>query len=397
MGIAASTTTINSVYEIAKICKSYYPNCKIILGGIHPTTSPEEVINNSLGVVDYIARGESEFTFKELIEEKEPSTILSLSYKIGGKIIHNSDRPFLKNLDELPDPAYDLLQLDRYRPTIGSYKKLPAIHMVVSRGCPGQCMFCHSGSANHFGNVVRYRSPKRVFNQIKDLHEHRGINEIIFYDDNLITSKPFVTEFCNLIINNRLKISWTCFGRADFIRDLNILKLMKKAGCHQMCVGIESGDETLLKNIKKYITQDDARRAVTLLREAKIDSRFAFMLGLPGETVKTMQKTLDFALELDPDYALFNINTPYPGTEMYDWAKQNGYFKRQIDYTRWDAGEPILDLPTVSTEDIKMYYKKCLKEFYLRPRYIVKSIVRMRSFTEVKDAFKIFYYLIKPT
>lgn len=397
IGIAASTTTINSAYEIAKMCKSRRPDCKIILGGIHPTTSPDEVINNSNGVVDYVARGESEGTFNELINGKDPASILSLSYVKDGKIVHNPSRPLLKNLDELPDPAYDLIQLDRYRPTIGSYKKLPAIHMVVSRGCPGQCTFCHSGSANLFGNAVRYRSPLRIFNQIKNLHYNNGINEIIFYDDNIITNKKFVTEFCNLLIDNKLNISWTCFGRADFIRDINMLNLMKKAGCHQMCVGIERGDETILKNIKKNITREDAKRAVTLLKEAKIDSRFAFMLGLPGETVETMQKTLDFALELDPEYVLFNINTPYPGTEMYDWAKQNGYFKREIDYVKWDAGEPILDLPTVRTEDVKRYYKKCLKAFYLRPKYIIKSILRMRSLTEVKDALKVFFYMLKPT
>lgn len=396
VGIAASTTTINGVYEIARICKSSNPECKIILGGIHPTNSPDEVINNSVGVVDYVARGESELTFKELIEGKDPGDVLSLSYKKDSVIVHNPSRPLLQNLDELPDPAYDLLQLNRYRPTIGSYKKLPAMHMVISRGCPGQCTFCHSGSANLFGKAVRYRSQGRIFNQIKDLHENHGINEIIFYDDNFTSNKQFVTELCNSFINYGLKISWTCFSRADFIRDLDMFKLMKKAGCHQVCVGIESGDETILKNIKKYITREDAKRAVTLLREAKIDSRFAFMLGLPGETVETMQKTLDFALELDPDYVLFNINTPYPGTEMYDWAKKNGYFKREIDYTKWDAGEPILDLPTVDTDDIKRYYKKCLKAFYLRPRYIIKSILRIRSFTEVKDAFKVFFYMIKP-
>ena len=396
VGIAASTTTINSVYKIAEICKKNYQSCKIILGGIHPSTSPNEVFEKGGNLVDYIARGESEITFKELIEGKVEDSILGLSYKKDGKIIHNPSRPLLQNLDELADPAYDLLVLERYRPTIGSYKKLPAIHMVVSRGCPGQCTFCHSGSANHFGKAVRYRSPKRIFNQIKDLHEKQGINDIIFYDDNIITSKPFVTEFCNLLINSGLDISWTCFGRADFIRDVEILKLMKKAGCHQICVGIESGDETILKNIKKYIKREDAKRAVKLLKEAKIDSRFAFMLGLPGETVETMQRTLDFALELDPEYVLFNINTPYPGTEMYDWATANGYLKTDIDYTRWDAGEVILTLPTVSSEDIKRYYKKCLKAFYLRPKYIAKRILRLRSIDEIKDGAKVFFYMVKP-
>ena len=395
VGIAASTTTINSVYKIAEICKTLYPSCKIILGGIHPSTSPNEVFEKGGSLFDYIARGESELTFKELIEGKEQESILGLSYKKEGKIIHNISRHLLQNLDELPDPAYDILSLERYRPTIGSYKKLPAIHMVVSRGCPGQCTFCHSGSANHFGKAVRYRSPGRIFNQIKHLHENQGINEIIFYDDNIITSKPFVTEFCNLLINSNLNISWTCFGRADFIRDLDILKLMKKAGCHQICVGIESGDETILKNIKKYIKREDAKRAVTLLREAKIDSRFAFMLGLPGETVETMQRTLDFALELDPEYVLFNINTPYPGTEMYDWATANGYLKTDIDYTRWDAGEVILTLPTVSAEDIKKYYKKCMRAFYLRPKYIAKRVVGLRSIEEIKDSIKVFLYMIK--
>ena len=396
IGISASTTTIESVYKISEICKKQYPNCKIILGGIHPSTSPDEVFEKSSGVIDYIAKGESELTFKELIEGKKLDSILGLSYKKNGKLIHNQIRPFLKDLDELPDPAYDLLNLKNYKPTIGSYKKLPAIQMVISRGCPGQCTFCHSGSANHFGNVVRYRSPERIANQIESLHNNQGINEIIFYDDNIVTDRKFVEKFCNLLLEKKLNISWTCFGRADFIRHLDVLKLMKKAGCHQICVGIESGDEDILKKIKKNITRDDARRAVKLLREAKIDSRFAFMLRLPGETVKTMQKTLDFSLELDPDYVLFNINTPYPGTEMYDWAVQEDLFKKKIDYTRWDAGEVILDLPTVKAQDIRKFYKKCLTTFYLRPRYLIKTLFKINSIQEFKEGCKVLLYMVRP-
>lgn len=162
IGIAASTTTINSVYKIAEICKNLYPSCKIILGGIHPSTSPNEVFEKGGSLFDYIARGESELTFRELIEGKEQESILGLSYKKDGKVVHNMSRPLLQNLDELPYPAYDLLSLERYRPTIGSYKKLPAIHMVVSRGCPGQCTFCHSGSANHFGQVGENNGIKTI-------------------------------------------------------------------------------------------------------------------------------------------------------------------------------------------------------------------------------------------
>ena len=176
-----------------------------------------------------------------------------------------------------------------------------------------------------------------------------------------------------------------------------ILKIMKEAGCHSICYGIESADETILKNIQKFIDLNKAREIIKLTKEVGIEVRISLMFGNPGETEETMEKTIQFALETDPDVVLFNIATAYPGTEMYTEAKSKGYLIER-EWEEYDLANYTLQLPNLSEEKIKEYYNKAYRRFYLRPSYLLRRLSKIRSFIDIKEnieAFKGIFSFVK--
>lgn len=389
IGFTASTVQINPALSIAEIVKKRFPDKKIIFGGVHPTVFPEEILQNEF--VDFVVRTEGEITMSELIAGKKTDEILGLSYKdkSGQKILHNKDRPFIENLDELPMPAFDLLPITKYRPSLGNYKRLPAMSLITSRGCPGKCSFCYT---KPMGRKIRFRSAQKIVEEIEFLIDNYGIKEISFYDDTFTLSKKNVKDFCNIIIEKKIDVTWSCMSRVDFI-DEEMLGLMKKAGCHQIGYGIESASEDILKNINKNTSLEKARTARRLTSKAGIDCRAMFMLGSPGETKESIEKTIRFALDLNPDMVIFNITTPLPGTEMFFWAKEKGYLK-SIGWDDYDLSHHIMDLPTIDSKTIMSYYKEAYKKFYLRPTYLLQRLLKIRSFSELKINIKTFSSLL---
>jgi len=367
IGISATTITINPTIDMCSAIKKVLPDVVTILGGPHPSLMPDEVLKSE--AVDYVIRGEGENTLFELITGQLIDTIEGLSFKKDGKIIHNSPRKLIKNLDEFPMPAYHMVKMEDYRPGVGNYLRLPFMAMITSKGCTGKCTFC----ATHlFGKRIRFISPERVVREIKFLVSKMGIKEILFYDDVFTVWKKRTLKLCKMIIDERLDITWSCLARADQV-DREILELMKAAGCHSINFGVESGDAEILKNIKKEIDFDIIRNTVELCKEIGIHQRLCFMYGNPGETVETMEKTFQFAKELDPTHALFNITTPYPGSEMYDWADKNNYLLTK-DWNKYSVSEPILKLPTVKIEEIEEYCFRS-REYFLK-RYQEKTGIR---------------------
>lgn len=381
IGITAMTSTIMNAYEIAQALRIKFPKSKIIFGGVHSTVLPEDVLTNNF--VDYVIRGEGELSFYRFVRGEDVKAIPGLSYRENGTYIHNPTGPLIDNLDTLPFPAYHKLPVKKYIPTLGAYKRLPAISMIATRGCPGKCTFCFG---SFLGTKIRMHSPDYLIEEIKYLQKNYGIKEVLFYDDTFTTFRNKVKEFCLKIIQQKINISWVCFSRVDTI-DEETLILMKKAGCHQIMYGIESGSEEILKNINKKIDKQKAINAVKLTKKVGIECRTTYMLGNPGETEKTILQTVKFAIELDPDIALFNITTPFPGTEMFRWAKNNGYLISE-DWSKYDLSNMLMELPTISREKIQEYYKKVFKMFYLRPSYLFKRLLKIRSLNDIKIAFK---------
>jgi radical SAM superfamily enzyme YgiQ (UPF0313 family) len=292
----------------------------------------------------------------------------------------------VEDLDSLPFPAYHLFPMEHYRPALGLYRRLPAVGMITSRGCPYECTFC--ATQGQWGRRTRLRSAENIVEEIRMLQTDFGIREVFFYDDTFTVSKERVQNICEQLLKGGIDLSWTCMSRVNTI-DMELLRLMKRAGCHHILYGIESGDNTILDNIKKRIDLEQAYSAVAMTQKAGIAARASFMFGNQGETEETMQRTLDYAIKLDPDFAFFNVATPYPGTAMYDWALENGYLKTH-EWDLYDASHSVVELPTVTAEAVERFQKHAMRRFYLRPGYLSRRLIRIRSWEEAKVAAKAF-------
>jgi anaerobic magnesium-protoporphyrin IX monomethyl ester cyclase len=381
VGITATTALIFNAIHIAQLVKAHWPETLVVLGGVHPTVLPEEALADP--AVDVVVRGEGENTLLDLADGKPLETIPGVSYRPDKNVYkHNPDRELIHDLDSLGIPAYHLLPMDKYYPSAGAAKRLPATSVLATRGCPGRCTFCY----RIFGSKLRVREGYKVAEEVKYLQDRYGFREICFYDDTFTAFKKEVRAFCLGLEEMNVDLTWVCFSRVDTV-DEDLLRMMKEAGCHQIMYGIESACPEILRNIGKRADTAQAEHAVRLTQKVGIDVRAAFMLGNPGETEDTMQQTLDLAIRLNPDIALFNVTTPFPGTDMFDWADKNGCLLTK-DWRQYDLSHPIMALPTVSPEVIQEFYQKAFRRFFLRPAYLARRAARLRTLTDFSNAWR---------
>lgn len=385
VGLSVMTATSNAAHQIARIAKQAAPQCKVIFGGVHSEALPAETLCNS--AVDAIVRGDGEETFLQICQDIDFSKILGISYRQDKSVIHNTAAPVEMNLDKFPFPAYHLVPMNKYYPAIGAYKRLPAINMLMTRGCPGKCIFCNSAQT-----TLRTRSADSMVEEVKYLKKTYGIREIQFYDDTFTVMRKNVLRFCELMAKEDLKMSWACFVRADCFNE-EMAYAMKRAGCHQILIGVESGDDQILETIRKPIDRERTRSSIQLARKVGIDSRCAFIFGNQGETVESMRTTIEFSKELDPDIALYNICTPYPGTQIYQWAKQNSYLVSE-EWSDFELSTFMLRLPTVTEAEVHSFYAKAHQEFYMRPISIWRRLVRVSRLSHIRDLIHAFFYIV---
>lgn len=370
IGITATTPLISNALRIAERIRTDLPDTRLVLGGVHPTVRPEETLEHS--AVDVVVRGEGEMTALALCRDQPLAAIEGISWRNdAGEVIHNPDRPYIEDLDSLPLPAYHLLPMQAYRPAAGAARRLPAVSVLATRGCPAACSFCH----NSFGRRLRVRSGDAVAGEVALLQRDYGIREVCFYDDTFTAKRREVQAFCEGIRQRGLDLTWSCFSRVDTFHE-ETFRLMKEAGCHQVMYGVETNDPQILANLNKRVKPERAAEVIRATRRIGITVRAAFMLGSPGETEETLAANIRYAIELEPDIAIFNITTPYPGTEMFRWAEENGYLLT-TNWDDYDLSQPVMRLPTVSTETVQAYYKRAYRRFYWRPAYILKRLVRM--------------------
>jgi len=256
--------------------------------------------------------------------------------------------------------------------------------MMTSRGCPYRCTFCFKSI---FGRKYITQSSERITNEIKYLIKKLGVRELLFYDDSFTINRERTIELCNEFIKNDINIPWSCETRVNHV-DKKLLEKMKEAGCYIISYGVESGDQQILNNLKKDITIEQVRNAFKLTRKVDILTVAYFMIGSPGDTRKTVRKTINFAKQLDADFAQFSICTPFPGSELFD-----NLIRKGIKIEDWDKAsyvtsktksKPVILTEHLSEEEVKRFYSSAYKEFYLRPRYILKALTRMKSIGDVK-------------
>lgn len=292
--------------------KKRFSNSKFFVGGIAAATIPEEIL--AIKGVDGIYRGEGEGIIVELVKRSVSGgnwkKIKGMSYFNNGKIISNPLADFINNLDKIPFSDRTLVSLKHNLQHIHGTKR-KAMTLITSRGCPYQCVFCYRGPGS--GKKFRPRSSQNIFREMEMLEKKYKINAFMFWDDNFLVDRKRILDLCRLLKNK--DYHWKCQLRVDSI-DEYLLKTMKKAGCVGVNIGVESGNEKILKLMKKGITKDEVRKAISICRKYEIFSNIYFILGLPWDTLESMEESVEFAIELNPNKAHFFIATPYPGTEL---------------------------------------------------------------------------------
>jgi anaerobic magnesium-protoporphyrin IX monomethyl ester cyclase len=346
------------------------------------------------GPFDIGVIGEAEETILELarhIEEKGAEGlghIRGIIFREGGRVIINPRRGFIEDLDQLPFPARHLLpHLSRYSPTPASYRRLPLGIMITSRGCPQQCTFC---DRSVFGNAYRQRSTNNVLAEAEELINKHGAKEIRFFDDCFTLDKERAYNLCSGL--KKLKVPWTCLTTVNSVTK-ELLQEMRAAGCWQVLFGLESGDEKMLRILRKGATLKQNINAVRWAKDSGLSVRADFIIGTPAETEESLKKTLDFTLKMDLDYAHFNKFVPYPGTTIYHDLINNGYnfdFKHGSSIT---DNTSFLYIP----QGMKRvgYYKSFInyahRRFYLRLGYILKRLFSIMTLEEFKGQIKGFF------
>lgn len=382
IGISAMTPTFHRAQRAAKMIKEACPEATIVLGGPHASLFPRQTLAENPDI-DVVCVGEGEYTLLEVTRALERGDSLhgteGVAFRSDSQIIQNPPRPFIEDLDNLPFPARHLLPMDKYRPLPNQYKRLPVVHMICSRGCPFGCTYCSNAI---FGRKNRIRSPENVVAEIKHINSKYGAREVQFWDDTFTLRKSWVRKLCNLLIEETPNITWTCETRVDVV-DKGLIEIMSKAGCWKIGYGAESGDRELLDLIKKDITLDQIRDAVRWTKEAGMEVGLSFMLALPGETPEKALRTIEFAKELDPDFVQFCVTTPYPGTELYNQAKDHGTLIQDFSsYTIWNP--VFIPRGYRDAEEILDMQRRAFRSFYYRPTYFIRRLLKIRSFQDVR-------------
>ena len=396
VGITANTPQVKQAWRTAKFIKEVH-DCLVVLGGPHVSVLPEESVSKD--PVDIVVIGEGEETWIDLSDRLDAYIKVNDSYSTAafmdanvnrlsdcegitymtsdGKIHNNPGRIPIPDLDSLPWPAYHLFKMERYtnlQPATDSVDGARSFSIMTSRGCPYRCTFC---SQSIMPIKWRSRSPENVLAEWKHLVEDLHAQEIGVLDDSANIRVKRLEELSQLLIDNKLNhVPWIFVNgiRAN-LASKELLGMLKAAGLKRTAFGVESGDPDILKSVDKKVDLDTIRQAFKNAKEVNLETIGFFIIGLPGETRETMQRTIDFAIELDPLIANFSMMTPYPGTAVYEMVQKQGhmlindwedyvFFEQQA---RYEMGDMTADL-------VEEMYRKAYRQFYLRPSPIIRRL-----------------------
>jgi radical SAM superfamily enzyme YgiQ (UPF0313 family) len=383
----ASTPSIDSDIAAAAAVK-HATGATTILVGSHVSAEPEDTLRRAGSAVDSldaVAVGEYDYTLRDLANGVPLRDCPGIAWRDGSAIHVNGRRPLIDDLDALPFPAWQYIDITDYR---DAGKLFPFLTLISGRGCYGRCTFCQLPQTMN-GRGYRARSVENVVAEIEyDLRLFPNLKEIMVEDDTFVTraNRDRIVRLCEELIRRKLGISWSANARVD-LNDLEILRLVKRSGCRMLCSGFEFGDQAVLDAVHKGITLDDMYAFAENTHRAGIRVHGCFMFGGPGETPETARKTIDLACKLKIDTAQFSGLVAYPGTAYYDWAKQNG-FLIPTDWRGWvdDNFEQCATVrcPQLSVEQINALIDEGLRKFYLRPSQFWRMANNIRTPADLK-------------
>ena len=369
VSISALTPTIGVALDSADKIKQVKKDTIVVLGGYHPTFEYKSVLNEES--VDIVVRGEGEYTLLELVQTIENNgdlkNVQGLAFYENDELILTPDRPVIQDLDELPFPAFHLFPMEKYR-ILNITTNVATI--ITTRGCPMQCSFCSSAALH--GSKLRRRSYTNVVDEVELRLKEENIDTIAFMDDTFTLNKKFVRDFCSEIKRRKLKFWWGCTSRVDTL-DEELLQTMKDAGCITIFIGVESADQQMLDKMNKNITLTKTKNAFELARKVGIRTIASCVIGMPDDTKENIKNTIEFVKSLNPNYALYSLATPYPGTRFY-----NETFKKNLitikDWSKYTLINPVLETVDCTSKELRSFQKKAFINFYLRPTYLIRQV-----------------------
>lgn len=368
-----STPTLKIDIETARRIKEVKPGIITVLTGPHVTILPDESLKTGKGYIDIVCRGEFDYSTKELCEGREWGKVDGISFLKDGKITHTPDRPMIEDLDALPfvAPIYKRdLPISEY---IIPHFKNPYVSIYSSRGCPSKCIYC-LWPQTFSGQRMRTRSPQNVYEEVKWIVDNIPEMRELSFDDDTFTAIPqHAIEIARLL--KPLGISWTINARANC--KYETLKELREAGLRHVVVGYESGNEQILKNIKKGVTKQQAIQFTKDCQKLGISIHGAFIMGLPGETKETIRETIEYAKCLDLNSIQASLASPYPGTEFYTLAKEQGWIASDDFIDDTGHQKCMINYPNLSNTEIFNSVEEFYNKFYFRPKYILRSIGKM--------------------
>lgn len=385
VGFSVLTFNLLNCMEVSKIVQKCSPRTKICFGGWHPTLYPRETL--AFDFVDYIVIGEGEWTFRELVKiyqekssplEQELSGINGLGYKTSdGRFIINPPRAVVTNLDDLPLPAYDLVDATKYSHLLACSGHV--VNIMTSRGCPHKCVFCDLRRTPY-----RYRTPNNILEEIQ-FWVKKGVKEFFIQDDNFTINRRRTIEFCRLLTGADLDIKYKISSRVDYIDD-ELSEYLRKSGCYRIYFGVESGSQRVLNYLEKGITIQDIKKAFQSAQKFGIDCCAYIMIGVPSETKQDIDMTMQLIKDIKPDHLHCSICTPMPKTYLYGKLMEDGI----ITYDYWldfaKNPNPSFKTPfasqVFSAEELRGMQNAIQKQFYFNPRIILSEILKTRGFKQ---------------
>lgn len=382
--IDTSFTSLNNDLRVAKKIKEEFDAPIVFVG---PPTS--QFSEKMLEIAEFVARYEYDYTLLEIASGKNAKEILGLSYKENGKVFHNPNRPWIKDLDSLPFVSKVYKEHLNVYDYFLNYSLYPMVQIFTGRGCPFRCTFC-SWPQTFMGRNYRVRSINNILDELSWIEEEMPkVKEVFFEDDTFTVDKKRVLEFCKGYRERGLDISWSCNARVDTL-DFETMKEMKKANCRFLIVGFESASNEILKNIKKGFTVEKAREFAKNVKKSGLLLHADFIIGLPGETKETIEKTRKFIKEIKPDLLQVSVVAPFPGTELYEWYKKNGFLVTDNPDEYLDEQghqKSVVSYPWLSAEEIAKAVDDLLKDYYLSISYVpiaLRQIFRRKFSCEIR-------------
>ncbi len=364
---------------------------KILVGGPHATYFNKQVLVEC-SAIDIVIRHEFDTKIAKVVSNLDDLAVVSgITYRKGDEIVDNGDGELAENLDAVPFSDRDIIPWRWYLEAW--YSRKPFMNMMTSRGCPYNCSFC-LWPQSMYGHKQRFRSLDNVFSEIDMLVKRYGVRELNIDDGTFTTRRERVLEFCRRLRKEKYGLIWTCNGRVDNLDD-EMLGEMRRAGCKLIRLGVESGSQEVLDRIQKGLTLKQIEDGVRMVKKSGIQALGGFMFGFPYDTRESVEQTIAFAKRLSPDQAQFSINMCYPGTSLYEYAKENDLILAK-SFTEFDMTHgPAVRTVDMEREELADILSRAYREFYFRPRFVFQTLGHLKGVDEIRRVWRSLKSLVR--